>query len=120
MLDLTNKNVDEINAHIQKYASVLELLNPQYQPYMALIIDISIRHIQEKHPNLPVDWKAWSIVVLKNKYFKGKVKKESDIPIIIDEFIQHYKDNYAEYIQQLGVSSTEFDRDYGFVCKFIK
>ena len=39
MIDLTNKNVDEINALIQKYASVLELLKPQYQPYMAFIID---------------------------------------------------------------------------------
>ena len=120
MIDLTNKNVDEINALIQKYASVLELLKPQYQPYMAFIIDTGVKYIQENYPTLELDWKAWSIVVLKNKYFKGKIHNESDIPKIIAEFIQHFKDNYAEYIQQLGMSATEFDRDYGFVCRYMK
>jgi hypothetical protein len=119
MIDLTNRSVDEINALIQKYASVLELIKPQYQPFMAVILDIAIPYVKENYPDLPLDWKSWSIVVLKHKYFKGKVHKETDIPKIITEFIQQYKDNYAEYIQQLGISASEFDRDYGFVCKHI-
>ena len=120
MIDLTNKTVDEINVLIQKYASVLELLKPQYQPHMAFIIDIGFKYIQENHRDLPNDWKSWSIVVLKNKYFKGKIHEESDISKMIAEFIQHYKDNYAEYIQQLGMSASEFDKDYGFVCRYMK
>jgi hypothetical protein len=120
MIDLTNKNVEEVNALIQKYASVLELIKPQYQPFLAVILDIAVSYIKENHNDLPLDWKAWSIVVLKNKYFSGKVHKESDIPVIIADFIKHFKDNYADYIQQLGMSATEFDRDYGFVCRYMK
>lgn len=120
MIDLTNRNVDEINALIQKYVKVLELIKPQYQPYMAVIIEIAVNHLQEKHTDLPIDWKSWSIVVLKNKYFKGFVHKEEDIPGMIDVFIKHFKDEYAEYIQQLGMSASEFDRDYGFVCRYMK
>jgi len=120
MIDLTNKTIDEVNGLIQKYANVLELIKPQYQPFMAVILDIAITHVKTNHPDLPLDWKSWSIVYLKNKYFKGRVHKEEDIPGIIDEFIKHYKDNYAEYIQQLGMSASEFDKDYGFVCRYMK
>jgi hypothetical protein len=120
MIDLTNKTVEEVNALIQKYASVLELIKPQYQPFLAVIIDIGVQYVKTNHNDLPLDWKTWSIVVLKNKYFKGKVHKETDIPNIIAEFIQCYKDNYAEYIQQLGMSASEFDRDYGFVCRYMQ
>ena len=119
MIDLTNRTVDEINALIQKYASVLELLKPQHQPYLAVVIDVGVKYVKEKYQDLELDWKAWSIVYLKNKYMKGKLKKESEIPGLIDDFIQHYKDKYADYIKQLGLYSTEFDRDYGFVCAYL-
>jgi hypothetical protein len=119
MIDLTNRSVEEVNGLILKYASILELLKPQHQPSMAVILEVSINHVKETYPTLELDWKAWSIVCLKNKYLKGQVKKESDIPAIIAEFIKHFKDDYADYIQHLGMSATEFDRDYGFVCKYI-
>ena len=117
MIDLTNKTVEEINGLIQKYASVLELIKPQYQPFLAVIIDIGVNHVKEKHADLPSDWKTWSIVYLKNKYFNGRVHQESDIPGSIDIFIKYYKDNYVDYINDLGMFTNEFDRDYSFVCR---
>jgi hypothetical protein len=121
MIDLTNRTVEDVNALIQKYASLLELIREKQQiPYLAVVLDIGINHVKETYPTLELDWKAWSIVLLKNKYLKGYVKNESDIPVIIAEFIKHFKDNYADYIQQLGMSATEFDRDYGFVCRYMK
>jgi hypothetical protein len=120
MIDLTNRTVDEVNGLIQKYASVLELIRPQHHiPYLAVIIDIGINHIKEKHADLELDWKSWSMVFIKNKYMKGKINKESDIPELIDEFVEHYKNEYSDYIQHIGMSASDCDKDYGFVCKFI-
>lgn len=120
MIDLTNRSVDEVNGLIQKYVSVLQLIRPiRHIPYLAVIIDIGIKYIKEKYYDLEPDWKSWSIVYIKNKYMKGKINKESDIPELIDEFIKHYKNEYSDYIQHIGMSASEFDRDYGFVCKFI-
>jgi hypothetical protein len=121
MIDLTSRTIDEINGLIQKYTSVLELYikQQQYIPYLAVIIDVGVKHIKEKHADLPLDWKVWSIIYIKNKYFKDKIPKESDIPELIDEFIGHYKEKYGDYINDLGLSSSEFDRDYGFVRRYI-
>ncbi len=117
-IDLTNKSVDEINGLIQKYASVLELLKPQDQPYFAYIVDIAIKHIETSHKNLTADWKAWSVFVLKKQHIK--IKNESDINKIIDDFIEYWKKEYKEYCDSLGVFATEYDRDRGFVYKYIE
>lgn len=117
-IDLTNKSVDEINGLIQKYASVLELLKPQDQPYFAYIVDIAIKHIETSHKNLTADWKAWSVFVLKKQY--DKIKNESDINKIIDDFIEYWNREYKEYCNNLGMFTTEYDRDRGFVYKYIE
>ena len=121
MIDLTNRTVDEVNELIKKYINLLELIRQQQEiPYLAVIIDVGIKYVKEKYQDLELDWKAWSIVYLKNKYLKGKLKKESEIPDLIDDFIKHYKDKYKEYIDGLGMSASDFDRDYGFVCSCLK
>jgi len=120
MIDLTNRTIEEVNGLIQKYASVLELVKPpQQQPYLAVIIDVGIKHVKENHQDLPLDWKIWSIIFTKNKYLNNKLGKESEIPEIIDDFIKHYKDNYKEYIDSLGMYASDFDRDYGFIFKYM-
>jgi hypothetical protein len=120
MIDLTNRTIDEINELIQKYISVLELIKQQKQiPYLAIVIDVGIKYVKEKYQDLELDWKAWSIVYLKHKYLRGKIKKESDIPNLIDDFIKYYKDKYKSYVDNLGMSTSDFDRDYGFVCAYI-
>lgn len=116
MIDLINKSVDEINALIQKYASVLELIKPQYQPHMAVIIDWGISHINNMHNNLSVEWKAWTMVYLKRKFFKNEIHNESDVIASIDVFIKYYHDNYVNYIHQLGMIGDDFDKNYSFVC----
>jgi len=119
MIDSISRTIEEVNGLIQKYTSLLELIKPQEQiPYVAVIIDIGITYIKEKYADIELDWKIWAIVYLKNKYLKGKISKESEIPESIDDFIIHYKNEYKEYIDKLGMSASDFDRDYGFVSKF--
>jgi hypothetical protein len=120
MIDLTNKTTEEVNALIQKYVDVLRFIKPQKEiPYLAVVLDVGIAHVKENFKDLQLDWKAWSIVYLKNKYLDGKLKKEQDIPALINGFVNHYKDNYQEFINNLGMFSSDFDRDYGFVCQYL-
>jgi hypothetical protein len=118
MIDLTNKTVDEINGLIQKYASVLELLKPQDQPYFAYIMDIAVNYIETNYKDLNSDWKAWSTFVLRKLY--DKIKTESDIKKIIDDFVEYWRKEYEEYCNNLGMHATEYDRDRGFVYNYME
>jgi len=117
MIDLTNKTIDEINALIIKYAKILELLNPQEQPYFAYIIDIAIKHIDEKYDSLNKNWKTSIIFILKK--LSNKINNESDIKMIVDEFIKYYNNEYAGYCEEM-ICIDEVDREFNFVYKFIK
>jgi hypothetical protein len=117
MIDLTNKSVDEINGLIQKYAQVLETVPHKEQPYFAYIMDIAVNHIETNHKNLNSDWKAWSTFVLRKLH--GKIKTESDIKKIIDDFVEYQKNEYRKYCDDLVISLNDYDKDRGFVYKYI-
>jgi hypothetical protein len=116
MIDLTNKNVDEINALILKYAPVLESIQPEIQPHIAYIINVAYNYIQEKYKDLHKDWKSWIIVILKNQF--NKINDDKDILKNIDKFINYYHSNYQKYCEDI-VSVSEFDRDHGFVFNYL-
>ncbi len=116
MIDLTNKTTDEINSLIQKYASILEIINPKDQPHFAVTIDIAYHHLTEKHSDLSPEWKAWCVVVLKPQM--DKIRYESDIVKIIDDFVEYYNTNYQNYVDN-SVAVSEYDRNYGFVYSYI-
>lgn len=118
MIDLTNKKVEELNVLIQKYKPVLELAKSEKDiPYLAHIIDISIKYINQNHNNLSVDWKAWAVYIIKRLYLNGKLENESDISKIIDGFIEFKKTDYERYCEDI-VAATEYDRDCGFVFRY--
>ena len=113
MIDLTNKNVNEL---IQKYIGVLEInKNNEDIPFLAVIIDIGVNYIKTNHYNLPVDWKVWTIIFLRNKYLHGAINTESDIPVLINEFVKYYLEKYSQYIDDIAHYSSDFDRDSCFV-----
>jgi len=124
MTDLINKiqkiGVDEIEKLKFKYEFLKEIFNDiNIIPYLLVVIDIAVNHVKKNHDELTSDWKAWSIVVIKSLYINGKIKKEKDIPIIIDDFIEYQKQEYQNYCDDI-IAATEFDKDYGFVLKYIK
>lgn len=116
MIDLTNKTVDEVNALILKYAQALEIIRPPDQPYMAYIIHVACTYLEEKYKELNKDWKAWSVVVLKN--LCRKINNDNDVKKIIDEFVGYYVLEYQKYIDDL-IWHNEFERDWGFVHGFV-
>jgi hypothetical protein len=125
MTDLTNKiqSTSEIDIEelYKKYNPLFEFIKDKKQiPYLVVIIDWSIKYIKENYNDLELDWKAWSVVFLKHKYLRGKLKKESDIYETIDDFIKHYKEKYESYVKNLAMYVSDFDRDYGFVCNYLK
>lgn len=118
-MDFFNRTADEVNALIQKYSNLLELIKEQqYIPYLAVIIDIGIKHIKENHNDLSVNWKAWAMVYLKNRFFKGKINNELDVRNSIDVLVNYYNDRYGDYVNNIGFSVSDFDRDHGFVSYF--
>ena len=126
MTDLTN-NVDEliksdinsVQELVNKYASVLQDTKPEKDiPYLAYIINICVNYINANHKDIPQDWKAWSVVVVRNQYFDGKIKIGDDILKTIDDFVAFWKTEYKKYCADI-ISVTEYDRDRGFVYRFL-
>jgi hypothetical protein len=119
MTDLTNRTIKEVDELIQKYNQLLEvsgvktLIDAQI---LVIIIDVAIKHIEEKYKNLSKDWKAWTVVVLKN--LRKKINNDDDVKKIIDEFVGYYALEYQKYVDDL-VWHNEIDRDWGFVHGYI-
>ena len=127
MTDLINK-VDEIIRDdlqslqdiVTKYNKVLELIQDQKQlPYFAYIINICVDHIKEFHDERDADKKSWAVVVVKNLYTAGQIKKESDILRTIDEFFKYVDDGFQTY-ENNHVAVTQYDMELGFVYGFVK
>ncbi|MBN1637323.1 MAG: hypothetical protein JW866_00015 [Ignavibacteriales bacterium] len=121
MIDLTNRTVEEVQALIQKYGQLLEvsdIKNHNDIPILAIIIDIGINHINDNYKDIPKDWKAWSMVVVKGMFYEGKVNNIKDIKTIIDEFIFFWKSDYEKYCDDT-IAVNEYERDRGFAYKYI-
>jgi len=122
MTDLTNKSIEEVNILIQKYAQLLDVSDAKKQddiPVLAIIFEIGINYINTNHKDLPKDWKAWSMVVVKNWYYKGKIRTNEDIQKTIDKFIDFWKSEYKKYCEDI-ISASDYYKDKGFTYKFIK
>lgn len=122
MTDLINKiknsEANSIQIIVNKFAPILQDIKSEEQiKYLAYTINVGVNHINEKHNDLPKDWKAWAIVGIKNLFLKGKIKKEEEISKKIDEFVDFWKSDYNKYCEDM-ISSTEYDRDKGFVIRF--
>jgi len=119
MIDLTNKNVDEINGLIQKYAPLLELTkNKKEIPYLAYVLDVAIKYIEENHKEKHKDQKTWAATIVRSQYLDGKIRKESDIVETIDEFFQYIKDELQTYIGNM-IPASQYDLEAGFAHQFI-
>ena len=125
MTDLINRvdkwikeDVNAVQAIVNKYASVLEGTVPEKNvPYLAVVIDICVTYLQGSHGASNADWKSWSILLIKKLYEEGKLKKEADIPNIIDEFIDYKTDEYEKYCDDI-ISVDDYERDRGFMYRF--
>jgi hypothetical protein len=48
---------------------------------------------------------------------EGKLKKEADIPVIIDEFLDYKEKEYQKYCDDI-ISVNDYERDRGFMYRF--
>lgn len=86
MTDLTNKKIKNLNniELIEKYGDLIQYVHYEYANKFAFILEIGINHIKNNHNDLPANWKAWSMVLLK-KMIEQKIEIV-DIPKLINEF----------------------------------
>lgn len=121
MTDLTNK-VDEIGKEniqtlqniVNKYSEVLQYTKEKDIPYVAYIIHVATNHINTKHNDLSKDWKSWCVFFIRHAYLKGDLTKLSEIPILIDKFLEFHNTDYNEYCNNTFAVS-DYDRDRGFI-----
>jgi len=116
MIDLTNRNSNEINALVNKYASLLEFVKPDEQANHAYIFDYAIKYLNTNFGIINKIWKSWIIVVVKKSI--SNINSEPDIETLIKDFIVYHNNNYEAYREDI-VGVDEIDRDCGFIHMFI-
>jgi hypothetical protein len=79
----------------------------------------SINYVKKNHNELSVDMKAWCVVVVKKIHERKKFEYEEDITTTIDDFITYWKTNYGDYCNNLAMFASDFDKDLGFIYKYI-
>jgi hypothetical protein len=122
MTDLTNRNIEEANILFEKYKPVLEvsnIRNIEDAKILAIVYDVSVKHIKENHNQLNIDWKAWCMVVVNKLFLIKKFKTEEQIIKTIDAFVEYWKNEYQSYCNDLAMFASEYDRDNGFVFRYI-
>ena len=122
MTDLTNRTAEEVHKLIETYKPLLEIAGIrkiEEAQILAIIFDLSIKYVKNNYNDLSVDWKSWSVIVVKKIHESKKFKYEEKIITTIDDFITHWKTNYNDYCDNLAMFASEFDRDLGFIYKYV-
>jgi len=125
MTDLINRvdewietDIEKVQELVNKYSSVLQGTLPEKNiSYLAVIINTCVHFLNENHPDLEPDWKAWSVLLIKKLFEDDKLEKEEDIHLIIEEFLEYKEKEYEKYCKNI-IAVTEYDRDRGFVYRF--
>ena len=125
MIDLINRvdewiktDINSVQEIVNKYTSILQDILPEKNiPYLAVIIDTSIQYLNGSHGKITKDWKAWSVLLIKKLFENDKLKKEKEIHLIIDEFLEYKENEYNKWCIDI-ISVNEYERDRGFLYKF--
>lgn len=125
MTDLINRvdewikaDINGVQTLVNKYMPVLEGTLPEKNiPYLAVIIDTCVTYLQGSHGASNADWKSWSVLLIKKLFEEGDLKKEADIPKIIDEFLDYKQKEYQKYCEDT-ISVNDYERDRHFMYKF--
>lgn len=125
MTDLINRvdkwikeDVNGVQAIVNKYADVLQGTLPEKNiPYLAIIINTCVDYLSGSYGAVDADWKAWSVVLIKKLFEEGKLEKEADIPVIIDEFLEFQEIEYPKWCRDI-ISVDDYERDRGFMYRF--
>lgn len=126
MIDLINnvdklikENTESVQVLLNRYSSIQEYIKPERQfPYYAFIVDICVNHLKANHNKLTKDWKTWSVLLIVKLYDAGKIKTDEDIINTINEFVDYWKAEYMDFCNNI-ISTTEYDRDRGFMYRFL-
>ena len=114
--DLSNEELEILKNLVEKYKDLIQYVHHSYANELAFVLEMGINHIKDNHNDLPVDWKTWSMVLLKNMVEDNL--NIQNVPTIIDEFVEYHKTEYNKYCKDI-ISVNDFERDRGFVHRFI-
>ena len=117
--DLIKNNINSIQELINKFTPILLIIKRERDiPYLAYILSLTVKHLNENYNDLSQDWKAWASIVIINKYINDLIISEEDIGETIDKFIEFWKSEYKTYCKDI-ISNSDFNRDSNFVHRFL-
>jgi len=117
--DLIKNNINSIQELINKFTPILLIIKRERDiPYLAYILSLTVKHLNENYNDLSQDWKAWASIVIINKYINDLIISEEDIGETIDKFIEFWKSEYEIYCKDI-ISNSDFNRDSNFVHRFL-
>lgn len=127
MIDLTNRvgelSVEEKLNLIHRYKNLIEFFVEKFDELKVLsllvAIDISVNYIKDKYADIDIEWKQWSVVLIKKLYEDKFLLTDDDVTKHIDAFFEYKKEEYDKYLSDIGLYSSEYYRDLGFLLQYV-
>lgn len=116
MIDLTNKNYDELNV---KYSNILEHL-PHDKNKFLHIVDTGIKYINEKYGIVNVNQKAGTVILLRRWFNDNDLIDDNSIFNIVDDYYIFYKNNNKNINDITMTKNLDMVTDYMKIKNTIK
>ena len=117
--NLKPETINKLNDKYESILSIPDIKNKENAPYFLYIINLSVNYIQETHKDESKDWKAFAILLVKKLIEEKSVKTKEELFEYIDQFFEYKKSEYENYISNITSYSDEFQKNLGFIFKFM-
>jgi hypothetical protein len=115
---MVEEDLNAIQEMVNAYTSVLnDVLPVKNIPYIAYLVDVSVKHIKENHNDKHQDWKSWATLLIKKSFEEGSLVNDEDITPLIDEFFEYKEKGHDKWCEDM-ISASDYDRDRGFFYTF--
>lgn len=108
--DAKKKFADVIDTHFPKTP-----INEQ-----VYIISFCYNLIKDKYNAYDSLFKSWLVHIIRKLYELKVITLSSEIEQYIDKYLVFYNENYIQYIDNIEMFCSEYDRDIAFINQFIK
>ena len=117
------KSIDDIVIEnlIRSYENLLDNHFPKTPiKEQAYIIGYCIELIKNRYNTYDSIFKSWLVHIIRKLYELKVITMSGEIEQYMDKYVIFYNENYIQYIDDIEMYCSEYDRDIGFINRFIK
>ena len=117
---VNNLDLSHVDVLYQKYQQFLyDFRNEKNAVEKLYLVDICVNYLKANYIAESKNLKSWTVIVALRLYKHDKTT-EADVYKIIDNFVINYKKDINDYIEDIVMSASDYDREVGYINYYIQ